>query len=77
MAFNLTRMTIYALIAALEEDLRSLVKEHIGDEKLIDSELIQRSKNRIEKDIGSLFGDLDLNDIIDYFVFPDFLCFSN
>lgn len=25
-AFNLTRMTIYALIAALEEDLRTLIK---------------------------------------------------
>ncbi|GGZ11052.1 NB-ARC domain-containing protein [Shewanella fodinae] len=71
MAFNLTRMTIYALIAALEEDLRLLVKEHIDDEDLIDSALISRAKSRIEKDIGSLFGDLDLNEIIDYFDLGD------
>src|SRR5690606_12024110 len=71
MAFNLTRMTIYALIAALEEDLRLLVKEHINNEGLIDSVLISRAKSRIEKDIGSLFGDLDLNEIVDYFDLGD------
>jgi Flp pilus assembly protein TadD len=71
MAFNLTRMTIYALVAALEEDLRFLVKEHIDNESLIDPDLISRSKSRIEKDIGSPFGDLDLNDIIDYFDLGD------
>ncbi|WP_438864003.1 NB-ARC domain-containing protein [Neptunicella sp.] len=71
MAFNLTRMTIYALVAALEEDLRFLVKEHIDNVNLIDSELVSRSKSRIEKDIGSLFSDLDLNDIIDYFDLGD------
>ncbi|WP_462176618.1 NB-ARC domain-containing protein [Pseudoalteromonas gelatinilytica] len=71
MAFNLTRMTIYALVASLEEDLRFLVKEHISDENLIDAELVSRSKNRIERDIGSLFGDLDLSDIIDYFDLGD------
>lgn len=71
MAFNLTRMTIYALIAALEEDLRLLVKEHICNDGYIDSDLISRSKSRIEKDVGSLFGDLDLNDIVDYFDLGD------
>lgn len=71
MAFNLTRMTIYALIAALEEDLRLIVKDHINDEKLIDSGLLFRAKERIEKDIGDLFGDLELNEIIDYFDLGD------
>jgi LuxR family glucitol operon transcriptional activator len=64
-------MTIYALIAALEEDLRLLVKEHIDNEDLINSALISRAKGRIEKDIGSLFGDLDLNEMIDYFDLGD------
>ena len=64
-------MTIYALIAGLEEDLRLLVKEHIDSEELIDSELVSRAKSRIEKDVGSLFGDLDLNEIIDYFDLGD------
>jgi hypothetical protein len=48
-AFNLTRMTIYALISALEEDLRSLIKTHIEDERVIEAELLNRSKNRIER----------------------------
>jgi len=70
-AFNLTRMTIYALISALEEDLRSLIKTHIEDERVIEAELLNRSKNRIEKDIGGLFSDIELSDIIDYFDLGD------
>ncbi|NSM26330.1 AAA family ATPase [Shewanella sp. ZOR0012] len=71
MSFNLTRMTIYALIAAIEEDLRLLIKAHIVDEKIIDTQLIARSKDRIKKDIGSLFGEIELQDIIDYFDLGD------
>jgi Tfp pilus assembly protein PilF len=64
-------MTVYALIAALEEDLRSLIKAYIDDDKIIDADLIYRSKSRIERDIGSLFGDIELSDIIDYFDLGD------
>jgi hypothetical protein len=64
-------MTIYALISALEEDLRSLIKTHIEDERVIEAELLNRSKNRIEKDIGGLFSDIELSDIIDYFDLGD------
>ncbi len=71
MAFNLTRMTIYALVAAIEEDLRALIKTHIYDEKTIEPELIERAKSRIQKDIGELFSDIDLNDLIDYFDLGD------
>jgi LuxR family transcriptional regulator, glucitol operon activator len=70
-AFNLTRMTIYALVAAIEEDLRSLIKAHISDEKSIELDLIERSKIRIQRDIGELFGDIELNDLIDYFDLGD------
>lgn len=64
-------MTIYALISALEEDLRSLIKTHIKDERIIEEELLTRSKNRIEKDIGGLFSNIELDDIIDYFDLGD------
>ncbi|MND85657.1 Tetratricopeptide repeat protein [compost metagenome] len=64
-------MTIYALISALEEDLRSLIKTHIRDEGAIEEELLNRSKSRIEKDIGGLFSDIELDDIIDYFDLGD------
>ncbi|MBQ25781.1 NB-ARC domain-containing protein [Alcanivorax sp.] len=71
MAFNLTRMTIYALVAAIEEDFRSLVKTHLFDENIIDQALFERAKGRIEKDIGELFSDIGLNDLIDYFDLGD------
>lgn len=71
MAFNLTRMTIYSLIAAIEEDLRAFIKAHMSDEEVIDQALIERSKGRIEKDIGVLFGDIEFNDLVDYFDLGD------
>ncbi len=71
MAFNLTRMTIYALVAALEEDLRSLVNAYIFDEKTIDSDLIERAKSRIQRDIGEVFNNIDLTDLVDYFDIGD------
>lgn len=71
MAFNLTRMTIYAFIAAIEEDFRAVIKLHIQDERKLDSELLERAKSRIEKDIGVIFGDIDLTELIDYFDLGD------
>lgn len=71
MAFNLTRMTIYALIGAIEEDFRSLLKDHIYYEEVIDSVLIEKAKSRIEKDIGGFFGGIELADLIDYFDLGD------
>lgn len=74
MAFNLTRMTAYALIGAIEEDLRSLIKQHVNaaqDNISINQELIQRARTRIEKDIGVLFSDLTTIDLVDYFDLGD------
>lgn len=75
MAFNLTRMTIYALISSMEEDLRTNVKNHMGNLSVEDpsfnKELLIRSKSRIEKDIGLVFGDLDINELIDYWDLGD------
>lgn len=73
MAFNLTRMTIYAFIAAIEEDLRFVIKLHVQDESKFDRELLERAQNRIEKDIGVIFGDIELAEKIDYFDLGDTL----
>jgi len=64
-------MTIYAFIAAIEEDLRSIVKLHLQEENRLDAELLERIKSRIEKDVGVIFGDIDLADKIDYFDLGD------
>lgn len=71
MAFNLTRMSVYALISSVEEDLRSLIKTHITRTSCISHELFERAKNRLEKDIGTIFGDLEVIDIVDYFDIGD------
>lgn len=73
MAFNLTRMTAYALISALEEDFRSLIKSHLDLTKTnikLNPELEFRAKSRIEKDIGILEG-VETEDLIDYFDLGD------
>ncbi|HDC4648472.1 TPA: AAA family ATPase, partial [Enterobacter kobei] len=74
MAFNLTRMTVYALISSLEEDLRDLIKTYIPPETLdnsISSELRVRSKHRFEKDLGFAYEDLSAHDLVDYFDLGD------
>lgn len=55
MSFNLTRMTIYALLSSIEEDLRSLIKDHIKNIKDIDPALVDKTKLRVERDIGGIF----------------------
>jgi tetratricopeptide (TPR) repeat protein len=71
MAFNLTRMTVYALLSSIEEDLRTLIKMHISDILLINPELTEKAKFRIKKDVGIIFGDLGVEDIVDYFDLGD------
>jgi hypothetical protein len=75
MAFNLSRMTVYALISAIEEDLRELIKIYLTNIEVshlqINPELEMRAKSRIEKDIGTLFDGLDLKDLVDYFDLGD------
>ncbi|TKG21942.1 tetratricopeptide repeat protein [Vibrio breoganii] len=71
MAFNLTRMTVYALISSVEEDLRGIIKSHISDKSLFPIELHDRCLSRIEKDIGAVFGDITFDEMVDYFDLGD------
>ena len=72
MAFNLTRMTAYALVSAIEEDLRSIVLEYV-DLNFINHDLRNRAIDRLYKDIGvSLNQDeYNLKDLINYFDLGD------
>ncbi|MDI6636472.1 tetratricopeptide repeat protein [Pantoea dispersa] len=74
MAFNLTRMTVYALISSLEEDLRAVIKDYlIGSENsaVIPDELFRRAQSRLEKDMGFTFDSTSQSDLIDYFDLGD------
>ncbi|WP_272682339.1 tetratricopeptide repeat protein [Providencia sp. PROV120] len=74
MAFNLTRMSVYALISSLEEDLRAIITTYLENEALdevISTDLKSRAKQRLEKDIGFSFDDVSLSDLVDYFDLGD------
>lgn len=70
MAYNLSRMTIYAMLSALEEDLRSAIKAAIGEQDYIsdhfDAFMIGRAKSRLEKDIGFTYEDSQIRELVDY-----------
>lgn len=71
MSFNITRMTAYALISAIETDLRVLVKDYVQDENNINETIRGKAIERIEKDIGVLFDDIGFSELIDYFDLGD------
>ncbi|WP_421289295.1 tetratricopeptide repeat protein [Aeromonas veronii] len=75
MSFNLTRMTAYAIISSLEEDLRIIVKNFIfcqPEQSInIDKALIERARSRLEKDLGGLIDNISLVDLVDYFDLGD------
>lgn len=71
MAFNLTRMTAYALLSAIEEDFRDLVKDYVVEESKLAPELAVKARQRIDKDIGGLFEDITFGELVDYFDLGD------
>lgn len=75
MAFNLTRMSVYALLCALEEDLRLIVKNYIldleGSESKLPIDLLEKAKRRLDKDFGTVTDDMDVSDLIEYFDLGD------
>ena len=81
MAYNLSRMTAYALLSALEEDLRSIIKMFVGLELYqndrFDQVLITRAKSRLEKDISSSYDENTLDNLVDYFDLGDTYQFIN
>lgn len=75
MAYNLSRMTIFAMLSALEQDLRSAIKTALGHKHYMsgdfDSALIARAKSRLEKDVGFEYDEPHLQDLVDYFDLGD------
>lgn len=75
MAFNQTRMTAYALVSAMEEDLRECIRFYIGERKdlesLLNVELKGRAISRLEKDLDLAMTDYEIKDLVDYFDLGD------
>lgn len=70
MAYNFTKLTAYAMISSLEEDLRKIIKNYIESKNLEEkkefSEIFIKANNRIEKDIGGKYDDISYEDLIEY-----------
>ena len=80
MAYNVSRMTMFALISSLEEDLRSIIKLNMNSvvksEYEIEDQLFEKSKERFIKENGTK-EKLFLSDFVDYFDFGDTYKFIN
>lgn len=75
MSYNISRMTIYALVCAVESDLRALLKLYLGDldivQESVDSTLMSKAIARFEKDTGVKFDGSNLDELFDYFDLGD------
>jgi LuxR family transcriptional regulator, glucitol operon activator len=74
MATTIHRLTLYALISALERDLRDFLSLHVAPlvdpEQLLSAALKQRSEDRFKKD-NPESGSPDLEDMIEYLDLAD------
>src|SRR5258707_162414 len=74
MATTIHRLTMYALISALERDLRDFLGLHVAPlvspEQLLSATLKQRSEDRFKKDNPEA-GLPDLEDLIEYLDLAD------
>ncbi|WP_222860144.1 tetratricopeptide repeat protein [Vibrio mimicus] len=74
MAFNLTRMTVYALISALEQDLRDILTNHLTSKVSVNKSLLEKATQRFAKDneLAYSAGDeICLEDLVHYFDLGD------
>ena len=68
MAYNITKLTTYAMISSLEEDLRAMIKLYIPENQLGSqfTEILTKASNRLEKDIGGRYDEASYNDLVEY-----------
>jgi Tfp pilus assembly protein PilF len=68
-------MTLYALISAIEEDLRIVIRDYLGTEsitsKIFNEVSLQQWIQRYEKDNDQSFRDSNIESLIDYFDIAD------
>jgi len=70
-----TRLTLYALVSAIEEDIRSTISNELGHQKtpaeLLGPDVWQTAAERFVKEYGSIEQDAPLSDILLYVDFGD------
>jgi LuxR family transcriptional regulator, glucitol operon activator len=75
MGYSLARMTLYALISSIEEDLRTVIRDHLKDasiqSKFLSTTSVQQWTQRYDKDNDRAFEATTIANLIDYFDIAD------
>jgi len=75
MGFSATRLTLHALLSAMEEDLRALIGTyldgHASSESLLSRDVWAKATERLGKDQGMLTDEPDLKHVLYYVDFAD------
>jgi len=76
MSYSATRLTLYVMLAAIEEDLREMIRQHFpGDESqveaILDPVVYQKAIDRATRDSGIKVEKPELDDLLPFFDFSD------
>lgn len=81
MSYSTSRLTLFAVLSAIEGDLREKILFYLEDRKsledLVNNDLISRLKERLEKDIGVVEAHLSLKNLLPYIDFGDSFAILN
>ncbi len=73
MGYSASRLTLYAVLASIEEDLRDLIQVYLDSEEkpeaLLDKELLEKCQRRLARDQS---GPINPDKIMDLLVYADF-----
>ena len=81
MGYSVSRLTLYAVLSAIEEDLRELVFVHLAPQKttldLLGRDLALKARERLEKDFGPSEKEPSLDQMLFYIDFGDLFAILN
>lgn len=76
MSYSVTRLTLYAILASLEEDLRHAVELHLAGEpplEVFEGGIWNRAIDRLNREMGMVEGELSLDEVVLFTDFGDLL----
>src|SRR4051794_31375735 len=75
MGYSASRLTLYAVLSAIEDDLRQLIEDHLNTglskDDLFGADLHARACQRLSKDLGSEYQDATIADLLGYIDYAD------
>lgn len=75
MGFNIARLTLYAILSSMEEDMRELILFHLGGQMetsdLLGQEVYNKCKDRLIKDQGTTITQASVEELLIYTDFAE------